>query len=75
MNRIYAVTDGQKARLVRAANRAQALAHVARTSFACDVASQDELVDLVASGVEVETAGADAIVSSEEAKHSEEARQ
>lgn len=61
MNRIYSVTDGQSARLMRATNRAQALAHVARTTFACGVASQDELVDLIASGVEVETAGVTAI--------------
>jgi hypothetical protein len=61
MNRIYSVTNGENARLVRATNRAQALAHVARTTFACGVASQDELVDLLASGVEVETAGVTAI--------------
>lgn len=75
MNRIYSVTNGESARLVRATNRAQALAHVARTTFACGVATQDELVDLLASGVEVEIAGADGIVAIEEAKHQEEARQ
>ena len=42
---------------MRASNRAQALAHVARDTLKADVASQDDLVTLTAQQVQVETAG------------------
>ncbi len=45
-------------RLVRAPNSAQALRHVAADSFEVGVATQDELVLLVARGVKVEASGA-----------------
>lgn len=61
-HRIYHVTtignaDGRKSRLVRAANAIQAWRHVAGEMITADLATQDELVELVASGVKVETAG------------------
>ena len=54
--RIYAVTDGDtdEKYLVRASTTAQAVAHVSKR-FAATVATQDELVELLAGGVEVET--------------------
>lgn len=59
MTRIYLVT--QKAatttRLVRATNQAQALRHAVQSVFDVSVASQDDLVSLIASGTVVETAG------------------
>ena len=60
--RIYSVSltfspPGAPARLVRAANASQALRHVARDTLAVAVASQDNLVALIAAGVKVETAG------------------
>ena len=53
-NRIYIVGNGQQLRLVRAPNRAQAVAHVARSTIAVSVATQDELVKLLLSGAKVE---------------------
>lgn len=55
--RIYRVNTETGSRLVRASNRAQALAHVARDTLKADVASQDDLVTLTAQQVQVETAG------------------
>ena len=54
--RIYAVTDAETGakHLVRAASAAQAVAHVSRR-FTAQVASQEDLVAIVASGVQVET--------------------
>lgn len=49
------------ARLVRAPNAAQALRHVAADALVVDVASQDELVELVAAGVAVENSGRDVL--------------
>jgi hypothetical protein len=45
-------------RLVRAPNAAQALRHVASSTLDVEVASQEELVLLVRSGVPVEASGA-----------------
>lgn len=56
--RIYVVGhigSGHK-RLVRATNAPQAARHAMRTSHAVTVATQDELVDLVRAGVDVEDA-------------------
>lgn len=58
--RIYVVTDtldGDRY-LVRAVSAAQAIRHCA-DHYRAEVASQDELVRLVAGGVDVETAGAE----------------
>jgi hypothetical protein len=54
--RIYAVTDGDtdEKYLVRASTTAQAIAHVSKR-FRAAVATQDELVKLIADGIEVET--------------------
>lgn len=65
MSRIYLVNiDGGDTphanRLVRAANRPQAVSHVAKELFATRVASQDDLVSLLDQGVKVETASAEA---------------
>lgn len=55
--RIYIVTnDTSEPRLVRAANPAQALRHVARATFSTAVASQDDLVAAVGKGAKVEDA-------------------
>lgn len=56
--RIYVVTDtlDNDKYLVRAASAAQAIRHCAN-HYRADVASQDDLVKLVADGVDVETAG------------------
>lgn len=55
--RIYLVSTGNTTRLVRAAHRAQALTHVARSTHAVRVPTQEELVKAVSSGVGVENAG------------------
>lgn len=57
--RIYIVGHGQTVRLVKAAHRAQALAHVARSVINVKVANQDELVEAVTRGISVETAAND----------------
>lgn len=54
--RIYAVDDGVTARLVRAPNAAQAINHVVRGRYTAAPATQDQLVKLIADGVEVEDA-------------------
>jgi hypothetical protein len=57
-SRIYVVghiESGSK-RLVRAVTSGQAARHAMRTSHAVTVATQDELVDLVRAGVDVEDA-------------------
>lgn len=54
--RIYLVGHGQEMRLVRAAHRAQAINHVARSLINVKVASQDELVHALGMGTTVETA-------------------
>lgn len=53
---IYRIDDGHGDRLVRAASQAQAIRHVA-SGFAVRVATQDDIVNLVAEGTKVETAG------------------
>lgn len=62
-NRIYVVSDSSqdpvKHRLIRAGNNAQARNFAARNQFTVDVAGQQTLVDLLASGVEVEDASAE----------------
>lgn len=66
MNRIYVVTDTQRQpvhhRLVRAASQAQARNFAARTQYAVDVAGQQTLIDLLGASVQVEDAGATAIL-------------
>jgi hypothetical protein len=54
MKRIYLVGTGQHVRLVRASNRAQALAHVARSTIAVSVATQNDLVKMLTAGTKVE---------------------
>ncbi len=56
MSRIYIVSYGREARLVRANTRAQALNHVATGIINVDIPTQDQLVDLVAKGQSVESA-------------------
>ena len=55
-HRIYLVGHGQDVRLVRAAHRAQALGHVARSLINVKVASQDELVTALGKGINIEMA-------------------
>jgi hypothetical protein len=53
--RIYAVLNGdKKARLVRASHPANALQHVARTTYTVRVATQADLETLLGSGIKVE---------------------
>ena len=56
--RIYTVSDKQTgdARLVRATHPTHALMHVARVAYAVRVASQDDLIQMIPQGVEVEDA-------------------
>ena len=54
--RIYKAQTPTGARLVRAANRSQAVATVARDIIKAEVATQDDLVAFVAQGVKVENA-------------------
>ena len=58
--RVYAVRDNTNGttRLVRAINVAAALRHVVRIAYTVDVASQDDLIELLTSGVPVEDASA-----------------
>jgi len=53
-SRIYLIGYGQTMRLVRANHRSQALAHVAKTVINVKVASQDELVEALGRGIQVE---------------------
>lgn len=52
--RIYIVGHGQTMRLVRAAHRAQALNHVAKSIINVKVASQDELVEALSKQIAIE---------------------
>lgn len=53
--RVYMVTIGEKDRLVRASHPSTALQHVARDIATVRVASQEDLIDCLKDGVEVET--------------------
>jgi hypothetical protein len=57
--RIYVVTDIEtnRHRLIRAGNQAQAIRHAAQTRFDIEVAGQEDLVNLLTSGVPIELAG------------------
>lgn len=52
--RIYVIGHGTNERLVNAANRSQAVNHVARTIISARVASQSDLVKMLGRGVAVE---------------------
>ena len=58
-DRIYVISslvpDAPK-RLVRAASKAQAIGHCARSTFSASLPSQDELFALAGKGVKIETA-------------------
>jgi len=57
--RIYVVKSASgdgKARLIEASNKTQAIGFAARTHFAANLAGQQELVELVKGGAEVERA-------------------
>ena len=56
--RIYLVTTAAgTARLVKAAVPTQAITHVAKQVYSARIASQDDLVEALSSGVKVETYG------------------
>jgi hypothetical protein len=56
--RIYLVTNTNgTTRLVKATVASQAITHVAKSTFSAKVASQDDLVQALSSGVKVETYG------------------
>lgn len=52
--RIYLVGTGTQIRLVRAGHRSNALSHVAKSTINVKVASQDELVEALSRGIEIE---------------------
>jgi len=56
--RIYRIDDGKTDRLVRATSPAQAVRHVT-SGMPVRVASQDDIAQLVAEGIKVETAAAE----------------
>jgi hypothetical protein len=57
-DRLYVVTPNAGAsRLIRASNKAQAIAHAARTTFTATVAGPDDAFDLARKGVDIEVAG------------------
>jgi gamma-glutamyl-gamma-aminobutyrate hydrolase PuuD len=54
-SRIYLVSSkGGENRLVRAATRHQSIMHVASSEFSSEVASQDDLIEALESGVKIE---------------------
>jgi hypothetical protein len=55
--RVYTVCDNETgtSRLVRAGHPSHALMHVARGAYSVRVASQDDLIDSLAGGAEVES--------------------
>jgi len=63
--RIYAVTpkvsEAPQVRLVEASNQAQAMRHVAKDTMNVTVASQQDLVKALGSGVKVETAAVETL--------------
>lgn len=56
--RIYLIKGPRGTRLVEAQNAAVAVNHCARIDYACEVAGQQDLVDLTKQGTKVERAGA-----------------
>jgi len=52
--RIYVVGGPQGIRLVNAATKQQAIAHVANSTIKAHVASQNDLVELLTTGIAVE---------------------
>lgn len=54
--RIYVVGTPDGVRLVRATVRSQALTHVAQSQFTVRVASQEDLVEYLGDGIEIENA-------------------
>ena len=57
-DKIYLVRSSDKIRLVQAVNKIAALRHVAQSDYSVNSASQHELIQAVAAGVQVEVAGA-----------------
>lgn len=55
--RIYTICNNATGvvRLVRATHPSHALQHVARDTFSSRVATQDDLIDALAAGVQIET--------------------
>jgi len=72
MPRIYVVSvkESQKKQLVRAESKAGALRHVAEKTMGAEVASQDDLVEMIGSGLKVEDAGKEEPESAPEAEES-----
>lgn len=55
--RIYVVTSADGERLIEAANKAQSVSFVAKSTITAEVASQADLVRLITAGVSVEGTG------------------
>jgi hypothetical protein len=58
--RIYLVNGPTGSRLIKATVASQAITHAAKSAFTAKVASQDDLVQALSSGVKVETYGEEA---------------
>lgn len=54
--RIYLVIGPSAAQLVRATSQAQAISYVCRSMFSANVANQEELAQLLMSGIKIEDA-------------------
>lgn len=67
--RVYVVSNGLEARLVRAPNRARALGHVARATLTVELATQEALIHLLTEGVAVEDVGADGEADSDDTEN------
>lgn len=52
--RIYSVGYGKEIRLVRASHRQQALSHVAQSIISVNVATQDQLINALQNGAQIE---------------------
>lgn len=54
--RVYGIHDSKVDRLVRAANRSQAVRHVAEDTIGSRVATQDDVAQLISNGKKIEDA-------------------
>lgn len=57
--RIYRVISANGDKLVRASSQAQAIRHVVTNTYTAKVATQDDLISMLESGMKVDDASAD----------------
>lgn len=58
MSRIYRINDGTRCHLVRANTPAQAIRYVAKQQYTHRVASQDDIIEALQSGAQIDDATA-----------------